>query len=416
MGTLHAAPFRDYALRYRLLPSEEWHLSRDGTLEFRDLSENAYALEVGYTGNGPSAVLTYSFRVGSGGSRLSWTRLVGIVMVAGALVLVVRRAPWFDKPKYRIRKGLFLLRRRYGRRYLHAPSGATRDYSDQTLSGRYHLSRIVSRGGFSVVYEASDLLDGNSRLAVKVLNRSSGEQGWVRDRFAHEVAALRSVEHPGVVRILDSWISPAGEPCLAMPFLDGQTLRAALTESPLEGARAARIVRQLGDALSEVHARGIIHRDLKPENLILLRPGTDREQAVMIDFGTAGLRPGENELATTTLMAGSFHYMAPERLTGRYSAASDVFSLGVIILEMLTGKRLGDLNAMFSDKSFQDGLEATLRARLGAGVAKRLADCLSPAYDPEPRRRPAAVKEWAEEVAAAIESSQDALSNWRTLT
>ncbi|PYV11419.1 MAG: hypothetical protein DMG07_19270, partial [Acidobacteria bacterium] len=139
VGTLHAAPFRDYALRYRLLPSEEWHLSRDGTIEFRDLSENAYALEVGYTGNGPSAVLTYSFRVGSGGSRLSWTRLVGIVMVAGALVLIVRHVPWFDKPKYRIRKGLFLLRRRYGRRYLHAPSGATRDYSDQTLSGRYHL-------------------------------------------------------------------------------------------------------------------------------------------------------------------------------------------------------------------------------------------------------------------------------------
>ena len=119
-----------------------------------------------------------------------------------------------------------------------------------------------------------------------------------------------------------------------------------------------------------------------------------------------GLRPGENELATTTLMAGSFHYMAPERLTGRYSAASDVFSLGVIILEMLTGKRLGDLNAMFSDKSFQDGLEATLRARLGAGVAKRLADCLSPAYNPEPRRRPAAVKAWTKEVAAAIELSE----------
>src|ERR1017187_6822229 len=160
--------------------------------------------------------------------------------------------------------------------------------------------------------------------------------------------------------------------------------------------------RQLGSALADVHTRGIVHRDLKPENVILLE-----EQAVIIDFGTAGVRPGENELAATTLMSGSFHYMAPERLTGHYSPASDVFSLAVIILEILTGKRLAALNAMYSDPSFQLELENILRSRLEPDAAKQVADLLAPAFNPQPRNRPSDVATWSEDVAHAL---SDALS------
>jgi serine/threonine protein kinase len=139
-----------------------------------------------------------------------------------------------------------------------------------------------------------------------------------------------------------------------------------------------------------------VHRDLKPENLMLLRPGEPAEQVVILDFGTAGLRSAENELAATTLMAGSFHYMAPERLTGHYAPASDVFSFGVIVLEMVTGKRLADLRCMFSDADFASELEKTLRG------STSLAECLLPAFDPDPRRRPSEVKAWSESVSAAI--------------
>ncbi|MEO7650008.1 MAG: protein kinase, partial [Bryobacteraceae bacterium] len=316
-GSLHASPFRDQPLRYRLLPlSQEWQLSRDGTFEFKNLPEDAYSLEVGYAGKSSSAVAAYPIRIGAG-SGLSWLWRIGLLLGAVALVPIAHFVPGFDVARFRIEKAIFMLRRRYSQRKLQSSPSAfsdANDYCGETLSGRYRLSRIVSRGGFSVVYEARDLRDGDARLAVKVLNRSPAGEGWVRDRFAHEVAALRSVEHPGVVRILDSWISPSGEPCLAMPFLDGLTLRAAMEEVPFDRRRVARIVLQLGAALAEVHARGIIHRDLKPENLILLQPGSDREQLVIIDFGTAGLRSALNELAATTLMAGSFHYMAPERL------------------------------------------------------------------------------------------------------
>jgi ligand-binding sensor domain-containing protein len=398
VGSLQAPPFRDYPLRYRLLPLfQDWRISRDGTLEFRNLPKNAYTLEVGFSGAGASAVGAYPFQIGSGGSWLSWLWLFGFL----APIPIVRYIPQLERTRFRLQKAIFLLRRRYGARKFSSPSGtssATPDYSGETFSGRYHLGRIVSRGGFSVVYEARDSADGNARVAVKILNTGSGQESWMRDRFAHEVAALRSVHHPGVVPILDSWISPAGEPCLAMPFLDGETLRAALVHGPFSFRRAARIVSELGGALADVHAHGIIHRDLKPENLILLRPGTDREQPVILDFGTAGLRSAENELAATTLMAGSFHYMAPERLTGRYSPASDVFSLGVIVLEMVSGKRLSDLNATFSDPSFLGELEKALKK---LGLAARLGE----AFDPEPRRRPSDVKLWAQQVATAFDQA-----------
>src|SRR5690606_7792104 len=141
------------------------------------------------------------------------------------------------------------------------------------------------------VYEARDRRSGD-RVAVKILLPRDEDRGWMRDQFAREVAALRSIEHPGVAPVLDSWVSPAGEPCLVMAFLQGPTLRAALRGGPLQAERVARIVRRLGIALSEVHARGVVHRDLKPENLILLQPGTNDEQPVLIDFGTAAFRSG----------------------------------------------------------------------------------------------------------------------------
>ena len=126
------------------------------------------------------------------------------------------------------------------------------------------------------------------------------------------------------------------------------------------------------------------------------------DQAVIIDFGTAGLRSAENELAATTLMSGSFHYMAPERLTGHYSPSSDVFSLAVIILEILTGKRLSALNAMFSDPSFQSELQSVLQQCV-PDAARHLATLLTPAFNPQPRYRPPEVQNWSAQIATLLE-------------
>jgi ligand-binding sensor domain-containing protein len=398
VGGMDAPPFRDAPLRYRLLPvSKDWRLSRDGTLEFRDLAAKAYTLEVGYVG--ASATSSWEFNTGPPTRRISWLWLFVIAAGLSFFVLrIVREDPiWFAKLKFRVAKALFLLRRR-GR-----ADTIGDDHSGETLAGRYYLQRIISRGGFSVVYEGLDLSDGNARIAVKVMNRNTGDSGWVRDRFAHEVAALRSIDHAGVVPVLESWVSPAGEPCLAMPFLDGPTLRAAISGPPFARPRAARVIRAMAEALAEVHRHGIVHRDLKPENIVLLDPETNHEQPVILDFGTAGLRSAHDELAATTLMSGSFHYMSPERLTGRYSPASDVFSFAVIILEVLTGKKLAGLKASSYDVEFCDELAATLAARIGPDASHKAAQHLALAFDPEPRRRPADLQIWAGEIAGLVD-------------
>jgi ligand-binding sensor domain-containing protein len=403
IGSLQAPQLRKHAFRYRLKPAfADWRLSDNGTLAFRDLPKGSYTLEVAYTGFGKSATLTIPLGVGSAATRTVWPWVIAGAGASGALVLLIRRPGWSQQARYRVRKSLFLIRRRLfsGERSSATATQPFRNHTGQTLYGRYRLIRLISKGGFSVVYEARDLRDGNARLAVKILHAASGRESWVRHRFSQEVAALRSIEHPGVVRVVDSWISPRGAPCLAMPFLEGPTLRAALKHGALSADRVSRIVVKLGAGLAEVHRRGIVHRDVKPENIIMLQAGTDDEQPVLIDFGAAGIRGPENELAATTLLAGSFHYLAPERLTGHYSPETDVYALGVITLEMLSGKRLGDLSRMFSDKSFIEEIAEVMKPGLPSGIA--LAERLSTAFDPEPRRRPSDVAGWTRELAAAL--------------
>jgi serine/threonine protein kinase len=239
-------------------------------------------------------------------------------------------------------------------------------------------------------------------VAVKVLNASSRDESWVRDRFAYEVAALRSVDHPGVSPILDSWVSPAGEPCLVMPFLEGPTLRTEMASGPLSPDRVARIVRKLGSALAEVHGRGIVHRDLKPENVILWKSAPEGERPILIDFGMASLRGTENRMWNTTLLGGSLHYMAPERLTGHYSQASDIYSFGVMILEMLSGKRLADLGVMVTDGAFPDALGRALAHVVAPENLPLLVENLRQCYSAEPQRRPSDVGPWAEAAASCL--------------
>jgi hypothetical protein len=163
-----------------------------------------------------------------------------------AILFLARRASQFGRAAYWASKSLFLLKRRYGGADQNDPFPAP-DYTGMTLADRYEVLQPLARSGFSVVYEAQDRRSGD-RLAVKILLPRAEDRGWMRDQFAREVAALRSIEHPGVAPVLDSWVSPAGEPCLVMPFLQGPTLRAALRGGPLHAERVARICLAAGDS------------------------------------------------------------------------------------------------------------------------------------------------------------------------
>ncbi len=386
IGGLQMPEFREKPLEYRLLPHfEDWRGTTDGALEFPDLRDNDYQLEVRYAGMGLSPVARRVIQVGQGASHFPWGRLGGAALGLGVAWVTVRKTALYRKAAYQLEKRLFLMR----------PEPPEELDREAVVDERFQILRPIARGGFSIVYEATDLKT-NARLALKTMGPRSQDESWVRNRFSHEQNALRAISHPHVVSLVDAGVGSNGLLYLAMPFLDGPSLRERLQAGALNPHLVVTMARQLAGALEAAHRKGIVHLDFKPENVILAPAG-----AVLIDFGTSGLRSSADELAITRLVSGSAFYMAPERLTGHYSTASDVYAFGSVVQEMLTGKRLSDYSVPSFHSAFLPEFAAALKAVAG-GQAMILADCLARSFDVEPRRRPTKLSEWVESWSAIV--------------
>ena len=222
-----------------------------------------------------------------------------------------------------------------------APSLKQTNYDGALLKDRYLIEGELGRGGIGVVYLARDTQLMNRRVVIKVLLEESGNalnNPWFKKKFEQEIEALIRLDHPGIVGVLDVGTMPDGKEFFVMQFVEGSSLR-KLVQGQMDFAQVARIVRQIGQALTSAHDKGIVHRDLKPENIMVNVAEDNDELIKLIDFGIASVK--DSQVATNaekTKVAGALPYMAPEQLRGQPDASSDIWALGAMAYEMVTGR------------------------------------------------------------------------------
>jgi serine/threonine-protein kinase len=212
----------------------------------------------------------------------------------------------------------------------------------QMVGGRFLVVKKIGSGGMGSVYRARQ--EGMDRdVAIKVLLADLTQNDTVLRRFTLEALAVSRLRHPNTIQIFDYGQTLDGNPYIAMEMLEGQTLYDLLRkERPLPVRRAMRIMAQAAASLAEAHGKEIVHRDLKPENIFLVKVGDNEDYVKVLDFGVAKLRDHKGDAGTLTQAGSIFgtpRYMSPEQCSAQpVDARSDLYSLGIILYEMITGQ------------------------------------------------------------------------------
>lgn len=213
----------------------------------------------------------------------------------------------------------------------------------QTLAGKYLVEQLIKRGGMGAVYRGKHVLMDKT-VAIKVLRPALAVDDDVVARFSREAKAASRISHPHAVSVTDFGESENGIVFLVMEYLDGRTLKEIIrSEGPMPLARVVEIIRQVTGALDAAHGQGVVHRDLKSDN-IMVSQTNGGDWAKVLDFGIAKIQQPASvkdaDLTAPNLVIGTPQYMSPEQCsqTQPLDARSDIYSLGVIIYEMLAGR------------------------------------------------------------------------------
>ena len=211
-----------------------------------------------------------------------------------------------------------------------------------TVAGKYRVDRLIGRGGMGAVFQATNLAIGK-RVALKFLDHEAARNREACQRFQREAEAAGMAESAHIVQIFDSGVTDAGLPFLVMELLTGEDLRALLRrEERLSVPSALRIVTQVLRALTRAHEAGIVHRDLKPDNVFLCARDDDPSFVKIVDFGISKVARARvaDTLTRRGTVLGTAFYMSPEQAQSfaDIDGRTDLFSLGAILFEMLTGK------------------------------------------------------------------------------
>ena len=281
---------------------------------------------------------------------------------------------------------------------------------ERTIEERYRLDKLLGRGGMGAVYQAADLrLHRN--VAVKILGSSLFGEAQALRRFEHEAQTSARLIHPNIITVYDYGVLNTAGAYLVMELVAGETLRSILQrDGRVPTVQAADWLEQILAAIGAAHTAGVIHRDLKPDNIFITDGNKGQKVAKVLDFGLAKIKQLERSdsasptavpLTTPGAVMGTFGYMAPEQLMGGVvNERSDLFSVGVITVEMLTGQR------PFQGKTYHEQLAATInqpfafeseRAEAGA-----LNEALQKSLAKEANDRFASATEMQEQTVSAI--------------
>ncbi|HEY8413544.1 MAG TPA: serine/threonine-protein kinase [Pyrinomonadaceae bacterium] len=277
--------------------------------------------------------------------------------------------------------------------------------TNQTLDEKYFLEERLGEGGMGAVYRARHLLMDRP-VAIKVLHPRFVDNEGARTRFQLEARAAVLLHHVNAVSVTDFGQTPDGYVYLVMELLEGRTLRDMIAkEAPLETARATSIMLQTSAAVAAAHETGIIHRDLKPSNILVTQSANAPAVVKVLDFGIAKLAAdafGDEHATAVTLPGmpiGTPRYMAPEQYEGReLTPAADVYSLGVILYEKLTGMApfTGTTPLEIALKHKNDPLRPP--REIVAAIPEDLERVVMHALEKEPEARPANASEFRREL------------------
>ena len=216
------------------------------------------------------------------------------------------------------------------------------DYTGQTLDGRYTVIKRLAAGGMGSVYLARHTVVGRN-VAIKFLHEDFADNEVMIKRFYREAQAAAAIAHKNIIDVWDVGVSPAGDPYLAMEYLEGESLTHLLKRTgPISLPAACEILAPVLSALLAAHAKGVVHRDLKPDNIFLARIAGESGPVVkLIDFGISKFSHdrGASKITQTGVMLGTPDYMPPEQIRGdrEVDHRADLYAVGVIFYQMLTG-------------------------------------------------------------------------------
>jgi eukaryotic-like serine/threonine-protein kinase len=275
----------------------------------------------------------------------------------------------------------------------------------QTIASKYKIVRLLGEGGMGCVYLGEQQLGTTTRkVAVKTLHKHLSHDASIKARFQREVGTVAALEHPNTIQVFDFGAMDDGTLYIVMEFVLGRSVADILEkDGAMPPPRVEHILRQVVGSLEEAHSHGIVHRDLKPDNVVLCERAGQKDWVEVLDFGIAKRSsehdPNEAKLTQQGMVLGTPPYMSPEQFTGQpVDVRSDIYALGVMAYEMLTGRLPWEANTAWewASKHMTEPPTPVERQPLGPHVPQPMRDAIARALAKDKDHRFGSVREFFE--------------------